>query len=553
MSDLKKPAQMISGFTARRRRGLSAVSKMLGLGPDDLDPSTDWNSLIVASYLGSRPYCLYYEPAFTKYYRHLDSTYRENSTLFVSDFTSCGHDLWRAIEIAEEIAEEVEHQELKDEHPYSAVNKYLNPWYLRLVEQSFDSLLGLAVYRLLNNEGKTPPDKPRQIYEAIRKQGWYMAGEFYYPIMRNGIAHHVEFIEDALFSPISVIYKDAKGNLETLPYNEVGNIVTGMVDECLAYAFALRLFLLEHSGDSEVQQILQAKLSNQRLRINHFQDLASSKALVVQSTNIEIVNSRKQTRIECLYHTTLDEECWNEIIALLILANSWFPDSDIFFVELRPKSKDIVRFTRIEADTITRWVNGELTDQNFRSSFGPTTLIWPKISTLGRLRAKLMRTIPIAFDDARNESNQVKSELPNQLPNTVRVLTIDDISHNLARRYRGEFVIDVDNQADVRASVVPLMKWIKCQHLYHSPQSKERWRKRPTVYIAGFLYSREKRDRDRGAIPESTFYVGRFEWRDPQADATTLPSPMSGGENIGKGLTYEASPDWPPDDRFIPR
>jgi hypothetical protein len=550
VNGLKAAAETISELVSRRSRSLLPVSKTIGAAIDGLRPSADWNNLAVASYIERRPNCLYFEPAFTEYHRHLEKTYANDGNLFAADFTSCGHDLWRAIETAERIAGEVEEQEFASLDAYEAVNQYLNPWYLRIVEQAFDALLGLAVHRLLTDEGKQPPSKPRQIYEAIKAQGWFAAGEFYQPIIRNGIAHEVEFMAETVSSPVSIVYTDAGGRSESVFYKDLVNEVTGIVDECLGYAFALRLFLLEHSSDAGVQKILEATPSNLGLRKTGFRSFASSRSMFVQSVQAELVNGKTQIRVECLDRTRNAEERLAEIAALLISGQAWFPDGETFFIGL--KSKDPVSFVRVEADSVASWVRGEMADQVFVGSFDPV-LLWPKKTRLGRLRSNLARTVPIALETARNEFVQASSELPNRLPRAVRVLSLDDISHGLARRYRGEFLIDADDQAGVRSLLAPLVAWIKRQHVHHSPQSKKRWHRTPPVYVAGFLYSREKRERDRGTIPSSPFYIGRFEWRDPDTNEANLPLPMVEGEDLTEGLTYSAAAAWPSADRFIPR
>ena len=62
--------------------------------------------------------------------------------------------------------------------------------------------------------------------------------------------------------------------------------------------------------------------------------------------------------------------------------------------------------------------------------------------------------------------------------------------------------------------------------MHHSLQSKKRWGKTPPVYMLGFLYSREKRERDLGVSSISESYIGRFEWRDANSDSDTLPLPL---------------------------
>ncbi len=66
---------------------------MLDFSPDDLNPSMDWNSFMVDAFLQKRPFCLYLEPAFTEYHRHLVSIYQDDLALFASDFASCDHDI----------------------------------------------------------------------------------------------------------------------------------------------------------------------------------------------------------------------------------------------------------------------------------------------------------------------------------------------------------------------------------------------------------------------------------------------------------------------------
>lgn len=550
MGDLRAAAQTVSEYGARRQRGLRAVLRVLDLSPDDLDPSMDWNSFVVGSYLEDRPLCLYFEAAFTEYHRHLVDTYQDDGALFASDFLSCGHDVWQAIESVEQIAGELEGMDLDSMNPYEAVTRYLNQWYLRIVEQSFDSLLGLAAYRLLANDGKQLPLRPQLIRDALTARGWQSVGWFHNPTVRNGIAHEVKFIQETGVTPVSVVYTDLHGNSETMSMFDLVNEVAGIVDECLAFSFALRLFLLEHRDDPHIRQILSAAPANRGLRTRHFPDFASTRSLVVESVHTDAVNSKTQIRIECLDKTRAFEECLAEMVALLVSAYTWFPEGDRFLIGLR--SKNPISFACVDAERLDEWIRGDLTDQAFLGSFDPI-LIWPKRKPLGRMRATLARAIPVGLAAGREAYRHATAEWPNKLPNQVKVMSLDDISHNLARRYSGNFVVDADDHDDVRALLDPLMNWIKKQQIHHSLQSKKRWGKAPPVYMLGFLYSREKRERDHGVSSTSEFYVGRFEWRDPSSDPDTLPLPIGGGEDQGQDLNYEPSSTWPPPDRFIPR
>jgi len=547
---LRTAAENVSGLVPRREHALSVIERVLDLPYKELKPSDDWNSLPVGSYLISRPFCLYFEPAFTEYHRHLENLYGNDLSLFAADFRSCGHDLWKAIRVAERIALEIESEDLAKFDPYTATTQYLHQWYLRLIEQAFDSLLGFAVYRLQTNSGKQPPSQPWNIYEAIKKHGWNAPGEFYHPTVRNGIAHEFEFIPETVFSPFSVIYTDIRGKTQTVSYSDLIHEVTGMADECLGYVFALRLFILEHSNNRHVRHTLAATSSNRSLRVDGFRDFASSRSLIVQSVNVDDVNGKKQTRIECLDYTRVDPERLAEMVAMLSTASIWFPDCDTFFVGL--KSKGTPSFSRIDASVLASWVRDEVDDHTLLQSFDPI-MMWPKKVFLGRLKANLVRTIPSALKAGRDEFKQTMAELPGRLPRTVRVLSLTDISHGLARRYRGDLVIDAEDQATVRKLLRPIIEWTRRQHIHSSPHSKKHWRKTPPVYIAWFLYSREKRERDRGAIPTSEFYIGQFEWRGADADPDDLPFPIRDAEDLGEGLAYKAAPDWPPTDRFVPR
>ena len=331
----------------------------------------DWNSFVVDSYLQDRPLCLYFEPAFTEYHRHLVDTHRDDGALF----SSCGHDIWRAIESVEQIAGEFEGVDLDSLNPYEAVTQYLNQWYLRIVEQSFDSLLGLAAYRLLANDGKQLPLRPHLILDALTARGWRSVGWFHNPTVRNGIAHEVRFIQEPGVTPVSVVYTNLRGNSETLSMFDLVNEVAGIVDECLAFSFALRLFLLEHRNDPHVRQILRAARANRGLRTRHFPDFASTRSLVVDSIHTEAVNSKTQIRIECLDKTRAFEECLAEMVALLVSAHAWFPEGERFLIGLR--SKNPISFACVNAAALDRWMRGDLTDQVFFGSFDPI-LIWPK-------------------------------------------------------------------------------------------------------------------------------------------------------------------------------
>lgn len=550
MGVLRTTAESISGLASRRERALSVIERVLEQPVEGLDPSDDWNSLAVAYYLDSRPHCLYFEPAFTEYHRHLQKLYAGNLSLFASDFASCGHDLWKAIQIAEQVSVEIENEDIKDLNPHIAVTQYLNQWYLRLVEQAFDSLLGFATYRLQRNRGKQPPTTPWNIYEVIKKHKWYAAGEFYHSTIRNGIAHEFQLVPETVFSPVSVTYTDIRGNTQTVTLPDLISEVIGMSDECLGYAFALRLFILEHSADHNVRTTLTATESSRQLRETGFKHLVSSPSLIVESVYSDVVNTRRQTRIECRDLTRVEPERIAEMVAVLTAAESWFPDCNTFFVGL--KSKNPISFARIDAHVLTSWVNEEIDDEVFLRSFEPT-MMWPKRSFLGRLRANLARTIPAALNTGREDITRAMAELPGRLPTTIRVLSLGDISHGLARRYRGDFVVDTEDQPRVRTLLPRLVEWIKRQKIHGSSQSKKHWGKTPPVYIAGFLYSREKRERDRGAIPTSRFYVGQFEWRHANADSDTLPTPIFDSEDLGEGLFYKGALDWPPIDRFVPR
>ena len=543
MSELRRLAQATSGYEDRRHRGLSVVTKALGIGLDELCPSVDWNSLAVASYLESRPLCLYLEEAFVEYRRHLEATYRNNGALFASDFASCGHDIWQAIEIAEKTAIQIEEHKMEEMTPDEADIRHLHQWYLEIVEQAYDSLLSLPVYRLLTDKGKQGVLKqPRNIAEAIRSFGWYTSHWYYNPIMRNGIAHEYRLIPKTAVSLASIEYVDLKGNTETLFLTDIPREVYGLVDKCLGYAFALRLFLLQHANTSGVPRILQPTPKNQASRTRYFPRFASTQFLTVESIHPEEVDSKLQVRIECTDGTTTEEEQLAELISLLTSAQTWFPEGDHFLVGLR--SENPMSFARLDAEVLANWKAGKLTDQGFLESFDPLFL-WPKNRKTKGARAAQPKPPTPKQPTTHRDANQP--------PHPITVLSLTDISHNVVRRYRGDFVLDADTQEQVRALLPSLTNWIKNQRIHHSPQSKQRWRNTPPSYVAGFLYSREKRERDRGAIPTSKFYIGQFEWRHTNTDPSNLPLPIQGGHDLGQSLVYEPSPNWPPPNRFIPR
>ena len=543
MSDLGRLVQAISGYEDKRQRCLSAVTKALRIGLDELCPSMDWNSLAVASYLKSRPLCLYLEEAFVEYQRHLEDTYRNDGALFASDFASCGHDIWQAIEVAEKTAIQVEEQGVEGTTPDEADIRHLHQWYLEIVEQAYDSLLGLPVYRLLTNKGKQGVlTRPRNIAEAISSFGWYSPGWYYNPTMRNGIAHEFRLIPKTAVSLASIEYVDLKGNTETLFLTDIPRQVTGIVDKCLGYAFALRLFLLQHANTPDVRRVLQPTPQNRASRARYFLRFATSRSLAVESIHPEEVKNKMQIRIECADGTATEKERLAELISLLMSAHTWFPEGDHFLVGLQ--STGPMSFARVDADVLANWKTGGLTDRGFLDSFDPLCL-WPKPSIVTRAKATQPNLPTPKRATARRGANQP--------PDPIRVLSLTDISHNVARRYRGDFVVDANTQDDIRALLPLLTGWIKRQRIHHSPQSKQRWRNTPPSYITGFLYSREKRERDRGAIPTSRFYIGQFEWRHTNTDPNNLPLPIHGGQNLGQGLVYEPSPNWPPPNRFIPR
>ena len=107
--------------------------------------------------------------------------------------------------------------------------RYLNQWYLRIVEQSFDSLLGLAAYRLLANDGKQLLLRTHLILDALTARGWQSVGWFHNPTVRNGVAHEARFIQETGVAPVSVVYTDLRGNSETLSMFVLVNEVTGIV------------------------------------------------------------------------------------------------------------------------------------------------------------------------------------------------------------------------------------------------------------------------------------------------------------------------------------
>ncbi len=391
--------------------------------------------------------------------------------------------------------------------------------------------------------------RPQQILEALTARGWHCVGWFHEPIVRNGIAHDFQFIQETVVSPPSVVYTDLKGNSAILSMFDLANEVKGIVDECLAYAFALRLFLLEHRNDPHIRQV-GSNPANRSLRTLGFPAFTSTRSLVVESVHTEVVNDKMQIRIECRDYTRADVECLAEMVALLASAHTWFPDGERFFIGLR--SKNPIGFACVDGIALSRWKRGDLTDESFLGSFDPI-LIWPRRKLLGQLRAKLVRAIPVGLAAGREAFQEATAELPFRLPRQVKVLSLKDNSIGVARRYGGDFLVNVDDHEGVRALLHPLMGWIKKQRIHHSPQSKEHWGKAPPVYMLGFLYSRNKRPRDRGVSSTSEFYIGRFEWRSPEADLGTLPLPVGDGEDLGQGLKYEPSLAWPPPDRFIPR
>ena len=102
-----------------------------------------------------------------------------------------------------------------------------------------------------------------------------------------------------------------------------------------------------------------------------------------------------------------------------------------------------------------------------------------------------------------------------------------------------------------------LPKFVDCvrkRRIYRNALVKKNWGKTHAHYVDGFIYSREKRCRDRWADISSEYYVGRFEWRDLKVDQENLPMPLSGGRVIdfGGGLFYEPNPNWPPRNIHLP-
>jgi hypothetical protein len=113
---------------------LAPLEERLGIPRADLVESYDWNALAVASYLAGPPYSYYFEPSFSEYQGFLVKRYGPDRSLLSKDLSSCGHDVWAGVELVERIAQEAADLP-KDIDEYEKVQHYLNPWYLRLVEQ----------------------------------------------------------------------------------------------------------------------------------------------------------------------------------------------------------------------------------------------------------------------------------------------------------------------------------------------------------------------------------------------------------------------------------
>jgi hypothetical protein len=177
--------------------------------------------------------------------------------------------------------------------------------------------------------------------------------------------------------------------------------------------------------------------------------------------------------------------------------------------------------------------------------------MWPVKKRFGRARAKWKRVARAAFSEYRRAKEQV-ADRKSSLFGTI---SLSDISHGLARRYRCELSTIASTHAEIEESLPEIVNNIRGQKVFASEQSRKRWRGASPHYVTGWIYSREKRERDRWADERAQFYVGSFEWRDPDADPENLPLAMTGGDSVpvGDGIVYEPNRLWPPSDIHVPR
>lgn len=553
MGTLLDASRSISGWHERRKTALSPIHRCLGVESQGIVQNEDWNVVPLALYLDGPPLSYYLEPAFTEYFEFLNHRFGTDLAVFAADLTNCGQDVWKGLALAENLAHEIHSTDVTQSDDYKKISNHLNPWYLRLVEQAFDSLLALPAYRLQQDVGKNVSQTPRGIHDVMKKHGWLTFGSYYDPTMRNGIGHDVEFVQDSHTSDLAVRYTDARGNRLELSLAEIVENVEGFLDECLGYCFALRLFVFEHRCDPELAAVVQPTTENFTGRELYSRQIAGSPFVAVNNVNRERVNGQVQIRIECTDTTTHDHERFVEVLSILATAADWFPEGETFFVGLTGDRR-WPACLRISGDDLRGWLAGDIADEAFPKCFDPF-MLWPLKKWLGHSRAKWKRAFSVFM-------THMRKDLPKRDHTNGRFSCVhgygfvDDTSTAIARRYGAEVFVTDTEQAQLKARLASLVAAIRSMRVFASPQAEKRWGGTKPHFIAAFIFSREKRSRDRWANPDSRFYVGNFEWRDPTIDSGKLPLAMSGDnvESLLDGsVRYVPNPNWPPRDLFIPR
>lgn len=539
-------SQRLGGYVKRRAALLGPLCNATHKELEDISEVHDWNSIPLALFLNGPPFSYYSEPAFVEYYAFLEVTYKDLAQL-ASDFKSCGYDTFEAMARAENLLLTTAQINLDDYDDFQKVTNYLNPWYLELVEQVFDCLLALPAFSLQQQAGKQLTRTVQGIFDVLIAHGWRTPTFDYSATMRNGIAHETKYETDG-FGISKTIYTDKKGNSEALHLEEVEDRVFGLLDTCLGYVMAIRLFLFVNRTAPELDILSNPATIPFWGRSNQFAELIKLPYFDVVSVHKDIVNDQVQIRLECEDRTYNDAERMMGIAATLAAASHWFHEADMFFIGLTGKRR-WKSGARVQAGDLRQWVSGDMTDSDFFDRF-EREVLWPLRRFAGRTRS----TIRYSVGEGVAEGRRQWQEIWGNPARSFKILSIEDNSIAIARRYRCELLSNAASQDEIRSGLPHIVSHVRSKRVYRNRLVRKAWRWKGAQYVDGFIYSREKRRRDRWADTSSQFYIGRFEWRDQSVDQDNLPIPLTGDTvvDLGGGLYYEPNSNWPPPNVHLP-
>jgi hypothetical protein len=531
-SDVIQAAFKLTGMEQRRAEMRDILAQISDLHAAELASGLDWFTLTTAGYLVGPPLGYYWEPAFVEYGKALRSVFASARDFALEASRVTG--LIDAVFRVEHLAFEIDKEDLSGHQTTAAVRRYLARWYLELCDQILDVLLRLPACGLARRSGNTAPSDLINLVEFLRKAGWVTCGEAYSPTVRNGIAHELTFETELAGRVQYAVFTDKRGNRERRTLDELRHDVELLLDQALAYALALRLYVLKSACEPGVARLLVPTQLSPEVREQAFRDFASTDRFEIRSASIDIVSNQRQLTVEALDSTDHEVERMVHIISNLYEAANWFPDADRIVIGAKGKGR-LPSLVAVDGCTLRSWASGDISNQDLFAK--ADVLLWPFRRLFGRWRHKLRYVAGHARAewDRHWEASRISPR--------YRFLSADDISIGLARRYRAEAVLkDTPSEESIRATLQDAVRKLRSMTIHRNKQVRKRWGRTPPHYVSVFLYAREKRRRDRWADLTSAFYLGRAEFRDPNFQGVLPESELP--DVAADGLTLEVSPNW---------